>query len=291
MAFHPRYAVNGKLFLTYNTLLEPGNDATLVDRLSEFTISEVTDGVATEFSERILISQPDQDLWHNAGMLLFGNDGYLYVGVGDEGGSGDPFDNGQRIDGDFFSGILRIDVDNNPENLLPNPHPAIIGEYRIPADNPFVGVTGFNSQPVNQDGIRTEFFVVGLRNPWRFGYDQQTDTFFINDVGQGRVEEVNIGVPGANYGWSRLEGNLPFKGDSVGLSSYLPPLHHYGRDEGNSVTGGVFYRGELYPELDGSYIYNDYGSGMFGVLRYHGSELKAQVEELLGDLGRPEGDS
>src|SRR5262249_29174701 len=140
----------------------------------------------------------------------FGPDGYLYMSVGDEGGGNDAQNNSQRIDKDVYSGILRLDVDQRPDSLSPNPHPAIhAGTYKIPPDNPFVGATSFNGLPVDPTLVRTEFWAVGMRHPWRMSFDNVTGLVYSGDVGQDSYEELNIIRKGGNYGWAYREGNHP----------------------------------------------------------------------------------
>jgi glucose/arabinose dehydrogenase len=151
------------------------------DVLSEFRVSATDPNKADPASERRLFAQYDDAPNHNGGDLHFGPDGYLYVSLGDEGGGNDSYQNGQRIDRELFAGILRLDVDFRPGSLLPNrneTNPAeawmITTNYAIPADNPFVGATTFNGASINPTNVRTEFYAVGLRNPWRFSFDPAT---------------------------------------------------------------------------------------------------------------------
>ncbi|HYE31193.1 MAG TPA: PQQ-dependent sugar dehydrogenase, partial [Methylomirabilota bacterium] len=219
LAFHPGYATNGYFYLFYTA-----NKPALEDRLSRFKVSETNPNLADRASEVILFSQPDQAGNHNGGDIHFGPDGYLYVSLGDEGGGNDQYNNSQLIDKDLFAGILRIDVDRREGNLDPNPHPAIPQpfQYAIPADNPFVGVSTFNGRAVNPANVRTEFWAVGLRNPWRMAFDGST--LYAGDVGQNALEEVDVIVKGGNYGWAYREGtrNGP-KAAPAGFTS-IPPI-------------------------------------------------------------------
>src|SRR5439155_7151293 len=121
-------------------------------------------------------------------------------------GSDDSLSNGQFIDKNFFASIIRIDVDKRPGSLPPNPHPASSTNYAIPPDNPFVGVTSFNSRPVDPQKVRTEIWATGFRNPWRMSFDSATGTLYCGDVGQAAREEINIVIKGGNYGWPIREG-------------------------------------------------------------------------------------
>ena len=258
-AFHPNYQENGKIYVFY-TLFENG----LRQRIAEVTKDANTSRVASHTS---LISQFDEASNHNGGDLHFGPDGYLYISVGDEGGANDQFDNSNFIDKDFFSAILRIDVDQKPGNLAPNAHPDSNGSaYSIPADNPFIGVTSHQGLNVDPADVRTEIWVTGLRNPFRFSFDSATGECFVADVGQGRREEINIVRGGEDCGWSRYEGLQRFQSGPAGSqvpSGYDPhePIHDYNRTIGRSITGGVVYRGSRLPEFQGSYLFADFVTG------------------------------
>src|SRR5262249_48287748 len=161
------------------------------DRLSRFQTSLENPNQALASSEQVMITQADDYENHNGGDLHFGPDGYLYVSLGDEGNQNDAGNNSQRIDKDFFSGLLRIDVDQKPGNLPPNAHPAVSpNAYSIPADNPFVGVTEFNGKAIDPAKVRMEFYAVGLRNPWRFSFDPMTGFLYCGDVGGDLREEI-----------------------------------------------------------------------------------------------------
>ncbi len=217
------------LYLHYSD--RAGNTA-----LDEWTMGTGVADVDASSRRRVLsVDQPYSN--HNGGELTFGPDGFLYLGLGDGGGSGDPANNGQRTD-TLLGKILRID-----------PTPTATAPYQVPADNPFA-----------DGGGRPEIYVYGLRNPWRFSFDRATGDLWIGDVGQNQWEEVNRLPPGqqagANLGWNTMEGRHPFEGtapaDAVG------PVHEYSRQEGSSVTGGYVYRGQAHPELDGAYLFTDY---------------------------------
>ncbi len=168
LAFHPGYETNGYFYVFYTGDATTTAGGGLHDIVSRFQVSSTNINVANSSSELRLILQRDQASNHNGGYIAFGPaDGYLYIGVGDEGGANDNLNNSQLIDKDLFAGILRIDVDNRPGSLAPNPHPAVTSNYRIPADNPYIGATSFNGNAVTPANVRTEFFAVGLRNPWR----------------------------------------------------------------------------------------------------------------------------
>ncbi|MGH7946371.1 MAG: PQQ-dependent sugar dehydrogenase, partial [Opitutaceae bacterium] len=225
---------------------------------------------------------------HNGGQLLFGPDGYLYLSLGDEGGANDQFGNSQRIDRDFFAGVIRIDVDRRPGSLPPNPHAAVHPDtYSIPADNPFVGATTFNGVPLS-NAVRTEFWATGLRNPWRMSFDPATGHLWCGDVGQGTREEINVIVRGGNYGWSYREGTVagPRANPTAGVS-FVPPVWDYPNPgQGQSVTGGIVYRGSRYPALVGHYLFADFVSGRIWALRPDGENpVPADNVQLLATDG------
>jgi hypothetical protein len=186
LAFHPDYESNGYFYVYYTT---PGSDV-----LSRFQVS-ADPNAADLASEKIMIEVPDREGNHNGGGLLFGPDGYLYLSTGDEGGSGDPYDNAQNR-AVVYGKILRIDVD---QNVNTEPY------YGIPLDNPFVG---------NTDGFREEIYAWGFRNPWRISYDVPTGRLWVADVGQDKYEEIDIVEKGKNYGWDCREGKHSYTGDS-----------------------------------------------------------------------------
>ena len=292
LAFHPGYATNRYFYVFYTgpaTTSVPGGANSLHDILARFQTRADDPNHADPGSELRLLVQRDEASNHNGGDLHFGPDGYLYVSLGDEGGAHDRYANSQRIDRDFFSGILRIDVDARPDSLPPNPHPAVTGQYRVPPDNPFVGATVFNGLPVNPGQVRTEFWAVGLRNPWRMAFDPETGRLFCADVGQSTREEVNLIERGGNYGWSYFEGNFQRTNAALIPAGFRhsPPLVDYGRSVGYSVTGGVVYRGHRFPDLYGAYVYGDYGSGRIWALKTDGTNVIENRFLFQNPLGGP----
>jgi glucose/arabinose dehydrogenase len=227
MAFHPAFATNGRFYVYYS---DGSGDTTV----SEFEVDgDPATGLPPVDSERVLLFQAQPAWNHNGGQIAFGPDGFLYIGLGDGGGGGDTYGNGQRQD-TFLAKILRIDVDGG-------------SPYGIPDDNPFVGV----------ENHRDETWAWGLRNPWRFSFDRETDDLWIADVGQNQWEEIHLGRSGGNYGWPETEGNHCFTA-GCDLSDYEPAIHEYGRSTGISITGGFVYRGCTMPDLHGTYLYSDY---------------------------------
>ena len=291
LAFHPNYRQNGMFFVFYTA-----KGAGEPNRLSRFQVDPEDPNRALPDSEVVLFSQRDDAGNHNGGDLHFGPEGYLYVSLGDEGNANDSLRNSQRIDRDFFAGILRIDVDKRAGNLEPNPHPAIetdengAAHYSVPADNPYVGVEEFNGRRVRLTAARTEFWAVGLRNPWRMAFDSATGALYTGDVGQGRREEVNLIVKGGNYGWNYREGTLagPNQGAVPAGVRFEPPLLEYshggGGRQGRSITGGVVYRGSRWSSLFGAYVFADYVSGNVWSMRHERNRILAW-ENLARETG------
>jgi glucose/arabinose dehydrogenase len=294
IAFHPGYATNRYFFLFYSlntTTTGTGGGNGLHQRISRFQASASDPAHASPDTELPLITQFHRAANHNGGDLHFGPDGYLYIALGDEGGGNDQYNNSQIIDRNFFAAIARIDVDNRSENLLPNPHAAVNpSSYRVPLDNPYVGATSFNGQAVNPGQVRTEFWAVGLRNPWRMSFDPVTDWLYCADVGQSAREEINIIIKGGNYGWAFREGTI--NGPKVAQTppgfTHINPILEYSRGtgamQGNSITGGLVYRGNRIPGLYGHYIFADYVSGNVWALHSDGSTAR-DWRRLTGETG------
>lgn len=294
LAFHPGYATNRQfyVFYTLNTTTAAGGG--LHDRLSRLLADAANPNRADPASELPLLTQRDEAVNHNGGDLAFGPDGYLYVALGDEGGGNDTYGNSQRIDRDFFAGLLRLDVDRRAGSLPPNPHAANtnqvgISYYAVPADNPFVGATEFLGRPVDPARVRTEFWAVGLRNPWRISFDRETGRLYCADVGQDRWEEINLIERGGNYGWNYREGNAAGpRANPPANAVFQAPLLQYGHgnrtNQGYSVTGGVVYRGNRLAGLYGAYVFADYVSGHLWAMRYTGTP-NPPLQWLATDTG------
>jgi glucose/arabinose dehydrogenase len=253
IAFHPDYEANGHFFVYYST----SNPRRSV--VSRWTVSADPD--SADVNSELVILEIDQPYSnHNGGQLLFGPDGYLYIGLGDGGDGGDPQDYAQNPRS-LLGSILRIDVNASTE----------AERYRIPADNPFAGHAEF----------RPEIFAYGLRNPWRMSFDPATGRLWAGDVGQGSREEIDLIENGKHYGWDLKEGTLDFEPESgVPPESLTPPIWEYGRDQGSAVTGGHVFHDPRNPELEGRYIFGDYVSRRIWALDYDGAN-PAQVESLL----------
>ena len=250
MAFHPLFPADPRVYLFYSH-----TDATLglVSRLSEFSMSAIGFTLDPN-SERVLltIQKPPTESNHNGGNIAFGpDDGFLYIGVGDGGGSNDggfgnqhgPIGNGQSTT-TLLGKMLRIDVDGTP--------------YGIPPDNPFAA----SSVLCGTNGTGTsncpEIFAVGFRNPWRWSFDRDTGDLWVADVGQGALEEVDRVTLGGNYGWRCFEGTNSTVFPCGSLPNRLPPIAQYDRSVGQSITGGYVYRGSAVASLVGRYVFGDF---------------------------------
>ncbi|NRR32629.1 PQQ-dependent sugar dehydrogenase [Oxalobacteraceae bacterium] len=240
LAFHPDYARNGLFFIYYTDLA----GSVSIDRLQVSANANLADPA----SRVNLLSIPHASFSnHNGGLLAFGPDGYLYAGIGDGGGAGDPNGNAQNT-GVLLGKLLRLDVDHASGTL----------NYAIPAGNPYAG----------QAGKRGEIWAYGLRNPWRYAFDHVSGQLYIADVGQGEREEVDIAAAsqaGNNYGWNTMEGRACYNAASCDKSGLVLPAFEYahGANDANgcSITGGFVYRGKALPELAGHYFYSDYCKG------------------------------
>ncbi|MBK8904806.1 MAG: PQQ-dependent sugar dehydrogenase [Anaerolineaceae bacterium] len=234
LAFHPNYQENGYFFLNYTNV----NGGTNIAR---YRVSS-DPNVADPNSEQILLTVPQPYANHNGGMVAFGPDGYLYVGMGDGGSQGDPEGNGQNT-GTLLGSILRLDIDS------------LDGSYTIPADNPFV----------DDPNARPEVWAYGLRNPWRFSFDRLTNDLFVADVGQNTWEEVSwlaAGTPGGqNFGWNFMEGNHCYV-TNCNPANFVPAVFEYDHTQGCSISGGYIYRGQQFLSLYGNYFVADFCSGI-----------------------------
>jgi hypothetical protein len=275
LAFHPNYVNNKKFYLYYSADVE---------RNSEFDHKNiVVEHKSNESNyERIILESNHPQFNHNAGEIVFGPDGYLYIGIGDGGGANDNFKGhtegfgnwqtapekdypnlGNAQDLSNFKGkILRIDVDKKPENKN-------VGEYSIPLNNPFI------------DSVdkKEEIYIYGLRNPWRFSFDEKTGNLYIGDVGQDDYEEITLikfnkqlgTISPTNAGWKKYEGNHIFDKDnnldeSLSLVFPIAEYAHPGTEDtsllklGISITGGFVYYADLNPYLKGKYIFADWSN-------------------------------
>jgi len=257
VAFHPRYRDNGFLYVNYTDV----NGDTRVERYHVTGDPDVADPGSGHLV--LFVKQPYAN--HNGGLVLFGPDGKLYVGMGDGGGGGDPHGNGQNRAA-LLGKLLRLDVDAGDP-------------YSVPTDNPFVGVRG----------ARPEIWALGLRNPWRFCFDREASLLYIADVGQNHWEEIDVapaGRGGLNYGWNVMEGNHCYRAPLCDRDGLQLPVLEYSHREGCSVTGGFVYRGSDLPELRGHYVYGDYCSGWVRSFRVQGGAAVDARRWNLGDVGQ-----
>ncbi|MDB5038393.1 MAG: hypothetical protein JWQ35_1921 [Bacteriovoracaceae bacterium] len=247
LAFDPEYRTN-KTFYIYYIANQP--ERTVVARYHTSVDPNKADAAS---EEKILeVSQPYSN--HKGGMIAFGPDHFLYVGLGDGGSGGDPHHNGQNKNV-LLAKILRID-----------PHPSNGHAYSIPVDNPFVQ---------EEQEVRKEIFAYGLRNPWRFSFDRVNGDLWVGDVGQDAWEEVDLVKSGDNMGWNYYEGTHAYEGTPDSKIKFKNPILEYSHKSGTGfcITGGYVYRGSKMPSLYGAYIYGDYGTGGVWALRYDGSNV------------------
>jgi cysteine-rich repeat protein len=263
LAFDPDYETNGRLFVDYTN--NSGNTV-----IARYQVSPDPD-VADASSEKILLTVPQPASNHNGGQVAFGPDGYLYVGMGDGGGGGDPWETAQN-DMALLGKMLRIDVDVET-----------VPYYAVPPDNP-------------DAGAGTSLGLVwskGLRNPWRFSFDRSTGDLYIADVGQNMVEEIDFEPAGSsggtNWGWDIFEGSSCFEPAPDATCPSPPigftfPVHEYTHPDGCSVTGGFVYRGCRMPELSGRYFYSDYCTPFVDTFVMSGGVATSFVDKT-GELG------
>ncbi len=243
LTFHPNYTSNGKFYVYYSRQ-DPKRSI-----LSEFV---AIDNKPDPTSERHLL-EIRQPFWnHNSGLPTFGPDGYLYVSTGDGGNGNDPLTHSQNLFSPLGK-ILRLDIDTRSGDL----------PYGIPADNPFIATPG----------ALAEIWAYGMRNPWGLHFDKK-GRLWCADVGQAMWEEINLITKGGNYGWSYREGahdlalsrNPPLTTEGKDAITLIDPVHEYSHADGISITGGVVYQGDAFPELQGKYIYGDWKSGFVWAL-------------------------
>lgn len=258
LAFHPDYKNNGYFYVNYTS----GDPLETI--IARYKVSAADPNVADPKSEVVLLRyrQPYEN--HNGGKVAFGNDGFLYIAVGDGGSGGDPGNRAQNRK-ELLGKILRIDVNKPLGNLA----------YGIPADNPYKG---------NGEGFREEIYSYGMRNPWRFSFDRTTGALWAGDVGQNKIEEIDIIERGGNYGWRVMEADQCFEPDNCNREGLITPVwsYHQGSETGHSVTGGYVCRDKNLPELNGKYVFGDFVSGNIWALTY--ANNKAVKNELIAKL-------
>lgn len=252
MAFHPGFAQNGQVFLSYTRTGSP-----LISYVSRFTSADKGLTLDPASEQPILtLNQPYSN--HDGGEIQFGPDGYLYIGFGDGGSGGDPLGNGQNTN-TMFGAMLRLDVGNRTP-------------YSIPTTNPFVA-----------GGGKPEIYAWGLRNPWRWSFDRQTHALWLGDVGQNAWEEVDCIEAGHNYGWNIREGAHCYNASTCNASGMIDPVTEYDHNQGCSIIGGYVYRGSAIPALQGAYVFGDYCSGRIWALLYDSNGKP--VTQVLADAG------
>jgi uncharacterized repeat protein (TIGR03806 family) len=253
-AFHPQWPARREAYLSYTrnvvagdpappTCTNSGNPFTSVVSRWKSTNNGTSLNVGPE--EIIKVGQPYSN--HDGGTIQFGPDGMLYFGLGDGGSGDDPCAAGQNL-GMLLGKMLRVDVGNGT------------GAYTVPPDNPFVGTAG----------ARPEIWAYGLRNPWRWSFDQASGELWVGEVGQNAWEEIDRVVKGGNYGWKTCEG-FHRRGSTSMLCNtpgMIDPIVEHGRTDARSITGGYVYRGSAMPSLAGTYIYGDFETGNIWALLY-----------------------
>jgi len=248
VAFHPRFASNRYLFVNYT-------DRSGDTRVERYRVGSDPNVVDPSSAKLVLhVEQPYSN--HNGGLVLFGPDGMLYIGMGDGGSGGDPHGHAQNP-GSLLGKMLRIDIDRGDP-------------YAIPADNPFLG----------RAGVRPEIWATGLRNPWRFAFDPPTGLLYIGDVGQNAWEEVDVvrgQEGGLNYGWARMEGKHCFRSRTCDPQGTTLPAVEYPSSEGCTVIGGLVYRGARMPAFVGHYFYADHCRGWIRSFRYENGRVTDPV--------------
>ncbi|MBT4530436.1 MAG: glucose sorbosone dehydrogenase [Phycisphaerae bacterium] len=225
--FDPKYVENNRVYVWYSAQ-KPKRGV-----LSRFTKHTDRNEIDNK-SEQILLEVPEPWGNHNGGTVLFGKDGFLYLGIGDGGSANDPNNNGQNKN-TLLGSIIRIDVSSKEKYTIPNTNPL-----------------------AKEDGVKRELWAWGLRNPWRMSFDRATGELWVGDVGQNSWEEVDVVRGGENFGWNAREGKHTFKKRDTQSKPFAEPIYEYGRRSGGSITGGYVYRGTNIPTLVGSYVFSDY---------------------------------
>jgi glucose/arabinose dehydrogenase len=271
LAFHPNYSTNGFFFVNYTNT--SGNTV-----IARYSVSSGNPDIANSTGTILMtITQPFSN--HNGGTIKFGPDGYLYIGMGDGGSSGDPGNRAQNIN-DNLGKMLRIDVNSN-----------VAPYYTSPATNPYVGIAG-----------NDEIWAIGLRNPWKFSFNRLNGDLWIADVGQNAFEEINktqspLPNTGLNFGWRCYEGNATYNTSGcVAATSITFPVHQYAlySDGTCSVTGGYVYTGATYPNFQNKYFFTDYCNDKIKMLNsagvitistsFSGNNFTTFGEDINGEL-------
>jgi len=252
VAFHPSYAANGFFYVNYTDL----NGDTRVER---YTVSVADSNLADTASHKLILFIPQPYANHNGGLVMFGPDGMLYIGMGDGGSGGDPQNRAQHLDS-LLGKLLRIDLDHGDP-------------YAIPPNNPFA-----------TSGGAPEIWAVGLRNPWRFAFDSPSGLLYIADVGQNTWEEVDVEPASQgrlNYAWRVMEGAHCYNPVPCSSAGLVLPVIEYDHSEGCSIIGGFVYRGSRWPSLAGQYFYSDYCSGWLRSFAYANGAVTGRTSWTL----------
>jgi len=262
LAFHPQFSTNRRFFVDYT---RQSDGATVI---AEYRASASNGNVADNTETvLLLIAQPFSN--HNGGMIEFGPDQFLYIGMGDGGSANDPGNRAQNIT-ELLGKILRIDVDHANGGV----------PYSSPSDNPFFGATAG----------RDEIYAYGMRNPWRFSFDRLTGQLYVGDVGQSAREEIDIVTRGGNYGWRVMEGNIcnPSLNGGACAPTGIGPVAEYTHSGGRcSVTGGYVYRGSRSSLPAGTYVYADFCTGEIFMLS-GGASLLLDTSLSISSFGEDE---
>ena len=278
VAFHPKFAENKQVFVTYTN----GDKLDDGSRLSRFKTKSERPLVIDPASEEILLTWRSGG--HNGAAVAFGNDGMLYLSTGDSEvpAPPDPLNTGQNLT-DLLSCILRIDVDHKDDGkayAVPNDNP-FARSRDIPVPNQTKGgelATGSNTDKSVRVTARPEIWCYGLRNPWKISFDRPTGNLWCGDVGWEQWEQIFLIERGENYGWSAMEGNNPVLLERKGPTPITPPVVTHSHTEAASITGGFVYHGKRLPELEGAYIYGDYETGKIWALWHDGQQITRHEE-------------
>ncbi len=270
MAFHPNFPTDRRVFLSYTH-----SSGRLISRVSSFMAS--ADGSTLDpASEVVLLTANQPAANHNGGHIAFGPDDYLYIGFGDGGGGGDPYQNGQRLT-TLLGKLLRIDVDVDAAT-----------RYVVPESNPFFNAANPTDKCPDSgsraSGTCPEIYAYGLRNPWRWNFDRANGDLWLADVGQGNFEEVNRIASRGNYGWSCREGAHDYPGMSC-IDTPIDPVAEYPHPRGESITGGYVYRGTQATPLVGRFIFGDFVSGRIWTWIDDGTSSREPTELTDSSLG------